>query len=351
MKDFISINDFSRDEIMEVLNKASEIEKNGYSNKANKIIGSIFFEPSTRTRLSFCSATYRMGFDTLGFDSAEGTSIQKGESLRDTIKMLDLYSDLIVIRHNIEGAARFASEIADVPVINAGDGSNEHPSQTMLDLYTIWKQFGKLDNLKVALVGDLKYGRTVHSLVKALKLFNAEFYFVAPKVTQIPTQIIEELARNKISYHILDNYNEIIDKVDVLYMTRIQRERFDDIKEYESVSGIYKINKASIVGKCKDSMIILHPLPRVDEINIDLDDTKHALYFQQANNGIVVRMAMMELGMDSKTVNKQFNDLKPSEKVLCKNPKCICNKEPTSNKTFSENNNRYCYYCGTVLKD
>lgn len=351
MKSFISINDLDREEIMDIINLAHEIETNPQNKRQNKILSSIFFEPSTRTKLSFTTAAIKSGFEVIDLGAVEGSSLQKGESLRDTIKMFSIYSDIIVMRHNIEGAARFASEMSDVPIINGGDGSNEHPTQTLLDLYTIWKQFKNLDNLKVAIVGDLKYGRTVHSLVKAMKLFNAEFYFIAHDLCQIPNQIIDELERSKVKYKKIKTISEVISEVDVLYMTRIQRERFSDAEEYNRTAGLYTINHDNIVGKAKDSMIILHPLPRVDEINIDLDDTKHALYFKQAANGVPIRMALIELALSPTSKDKTFNDLTPSKTVQCHNPKCICNKEETSNLTYKENNTVYCYYCGTDLME
>ena len=207
--------------------------------------------------------------------------------------MVEAYSDVIVVRHPFDGAARLASETSRKPVINAGDGSNQHPSQTLLDLYTILEEKGTLENLQIAFVGDLKYGRTVHSLVKALTHFKPVIYFVAPQILQMPDYLLEDLKKNGIKYEILEDFRDCLDKIDVFYMTRIQKERFPDIEDYEKVRGIYVINRKNIEGKCKDDMIILHPLPRVDEIDTNLDNTKYALYFKQAKNGIPVRQAMM----------------------------------------------------------
>lgn len=319
----------------------------------NKIVGSLFFEPSTRTRLSFTSAAYRLGAKVLGFDSPDATSLKKGESLRDTIKMTEAYSDIIVMRHNRDGAARFAADIAKVPVINAGDGANEHPSQTLLDLYTIEKEFGNIDGKKVAFVGDLKYGRTVHSLTKALEMFNCEFYFIAPEEIQIPEYIVRELEKKGIKYHILNDYKEVLKEIDVLYMTRIQKERFDNPEDYEKVAGIYIIDKESILGKCKENMIILHPLPRVDEIKIDLDDTKHAKYFEQAANGVPTREAIFSiaLGMvDISKSEKTEKDIKRSKSVICGNEKCITKFEETENKYVVDKEHEYCYYCNRDIK-
>lgn len=354
MKDFISIRDLTKEEILEVLEVAKELCEAPEPELAKgKIVGSLFFEPSTRTRLSFTSAAYRLGANVLGFDSPDATSLKKGESLRDTIKMVEAYSDVIVMRHYIEGAAKFAAEISEHPVINAGDGANEHPSQTLLDLFTIKKELGKIENIKIAFVGDLKYGRTVHSLTKALEMFGAEFYFVAPDSIQIPKYITQELDEKGMKYHICSEYEEILKEIDVLYMTRIQRERFDDIEEYNKVSGVYKISRESILGKCQEHMIILHPLPRVDEINIDLDDTKHALYFKQAANGVPTREAMYALALDLKKAKAQPKEIKEEVEehflTVCKNPKCVTHFEETSNKVVVKNYGKFCYYCGKEI--
>lgn len=294
MKDIISMRDLTKSEIEEILDMAKELEENPKPELLKgKVISSLFFEPSTRTRLSFYSAAQRLGAQVLGFDSPDGTSMKKGESLSDTIKMAEAYSDVIVMRHPLNGAARVAAETSKVPVINAGDGSNQHPSQTLLDLYTIKKERGTLDKLKIAFVGDLKYGRTVHSLSKALTHYDAEMYFVAPESLQMPKYILDDMDKAGIKYHIVEDFRDILNKIDVFYMTRVQKERFPDEEEYQKVKGIYVINKENIIGKCKDEMIIMHPLPRVDEISTDLDETKHARYFEQAANGVPTRQAML----------------------------------------------------------
>ena len=301
-KDIISMRDLSKEEILHILKISEEVEKD--ENKGEllkgKIISTLFFEPSTRTRLSFQSAAQRLGAQVLGFDSPDGSSVKKGETLSDTIKMAESYSDLIVVRHPLDGSARVAAEASKVPVLNAGDGVNQHPSQTLLDLYTILKEKKTLDNLKIAFVGDLKYGRTVHSLVKAISHFNPKIYFIAPEILRIPEYILDDLEELGIEYEVLEDFRECLADIDVFYMTRVQRERFPDEEEYEKVKGIYVISKENIIGKCKDDMIILHPLPRVDEINTDLDDTKHALYFKQAKNGVPVRQAMMLIALGIK---------------------------------------------------
>ena len=302
MKDIISMNDMNKEEILEILEIAEKIENSSEEEKLNflkgKIIATLFFEPSTRTKMSFESAAFRLGAQVLQLPPLEQSSVKKGESFSDTIRMVESYSDVIVVRHPNDGAARLASTTSKKPVINAGDGSNQHPSQTLLDLYTIKEEKGTLSNLSIAFVGDLKYGRTVHSLVKALTHFNPTIYFVSPKILQMPAYLIDDLDKNNIKYEILEDFRDCLDKIDVFYMTRIQKERFPDIEDYQKVKGVYVINKENILGKCKEDMIILHPLPRVDEISTDLDETKHALYFKQAKNGIPVRQAMMMKVLD-----------------------------------------------------
>ena len=296
-KDIISMNDMAKEEIMEILKLAKRIENTPEEEKlkilSGKIVSTLFFEPSTRTKMSFESAAYRLGANVLQLPPAEYSSLKKGESFLDTIKMVESYSDVIVVRHPFDGAARLASVTSRKPVINAGDGSNQHPSQTLLDLYTILEEKGTLENLSIAFVGDLKYGRTVHSLMRALTHFNPTVYFVAPQILQMPDYLLEDLRKNNIKYEILSDFRDCLDKIDVFYMTRIQKERFLDVDEYEKLKGVYIINKKNIIGKCKEDMIILHPLPRVDEISTDLDSTKYALYFKQAKNGIPIRQAMM----------------------------------------------------------
>lgn len=301
-KDIISMRDMSKEEILHILKVSDEIEsdKNKGELLKGKIVSTLFFEPSTRTRLSFQSAAQRLGAQVLGFDSPDGTSVKKGETLSDTIKMAESYSDLIVMRHPLDGAAKLAADVSKVPVLNAGDGVNQHPSQTLLDLYTIKKEKKTLYNLKIAFVGDLKYGRTVHSLVKAVSHFNPKIYFISPEILRIPEYILDDLDKLNIEYEVLDDFRECLGEIDVFYMTRVQKERFPDEEEYEKVKGVYVISKENILGNCKEDMIILHPLPRVDEINTNLDDTKHAVYFKQAKNGVPVREAMMLIALGIK---------------------------------------------------
>ena len=300
-KDIISMNDFTAEEILLILKKAEAIEKMSDEEKLSlmhgKIVATMFYEPSTRTKLSFESAAMRLGANILYFDT-EHSSVKKGESFSDTIRMVESYSDIIVIRHPLDGAARLAASVSHKPVLNGGDGSNQHPSQTLLDLYTIMKEKGTLENLHIAFTGDLKYGRTVHSLVKALKHFHPIIYFVSPSMLSMPQYLLDDLDDAGVIYYIEENFTGCLDKLDVFYMTRIQRERFPDPEEYEKVKGVYIINRGNIKGKCKDDMIIMHPLPRVNEIDVDLDITKYARYFEQARNGIPIRQAMMMLSLE-----------------------------------------------------
>lgn len=297
MKNIISIKDFTREDIEYILDEASKLEDIAKSKEVceelkGKILGCMFFEPSTRTRLSFETSMKRLGGECIGFSSSGSSSVSKGESIADTAKMFEGYSDALVIRHELEGVSKFISDIVDVPVINAGDGSSQHPTQTLLDLYTIKKVFGSIDNIKIALIGDLKYGRTVHSLANALGLYNnIELYFAAPKELKMPQEVLHDLNKNNIAYTEVDSVEEVIDKVDVLYVTRIQKERFGDIEDYLKIKGAYIINKKMLEGK---DLIVMHPLPRIDEIASDVDDTKYNKYFEQASNAVPVRMAILK---------------------------------------------------------
>ncbi|AEA47145.1 aspartate carbamoyltransferase [Archaeoglobus veneficus] len=288
----ISIDDLSKDDILYILDKAEEFEeiargKTKSRTLEGKLLANLFFEPSTRTRMSFEAAMKRLGGDVINMTAQEASSVAKGETLADTIRVVGKYADAIVLRHPLEGAARFAAEHSEVPVINAGDGAGQHPTQTLLDLYTIRKE-SSLDELKIALMGDLKYSRTVHSLIKALTLFDAEIYLVSPPSLALPEEFLEGIG-GKITTAELD---EILEEIDVLYVTRIQKERFPDEEEYRKVAGSYKVD-AETLKRAKDSLIVMHPLPRVDEIDVSVDATKHAKYFQQAFYGVPVRMAIL----------------------------------------------------------
>ena len=288
----ISIDDFSKEELLYILDVAKSMKQNKELMLSNKILATLFFEPSTRTRLSHEAAMMKLGGKVIGFSDPSSSSHKKGETLHDTIKMVEQYADVIVMRHYLDGAARAAARNSKVPIINAGDGANQHPTQTLLDLYTIFETQGSLENLKIAMVGDLKYGRTTHSLSKALSLFNAELYFVAPKELQMTSSIIEELKEKKIKYKLSEKIEDVIEKVDILYMTRIQKERFPDVMEYEKVKNAFILEKSMLVN-AKTNMKIMHPLPRVNEISTDVDETPHAYYFEQAGNGIPVRQALL----------------------------------------------------------
>ncbi|MBO4542717.1 MAG: aspartate carbamoyltransferase [Bacteroidales bacterium] len=292
-RNLISISDYNKEEYLYILKLAEDFEKNPVQDVAKgKVVATLFFEPSTRTRLSFESAVCRMGAKVIGFSDASNSSTAKGESLADTIRTVSCYADLIVMRHPLEGAARVASEVATVPVINAGDGANQHPTQCMLDLYSIMKTQGTLDNLNIAMVGDLKYGRTVHSLVEAMSNFNTTFHLVSPESLKLPSQVKMHIKRKNLKYFQYTEIPDVMDKVDILYMTRVQRERFLDIQDYEKVKNSYVLDKSMLIN-CKPNMKVLHPLPRVNEIATNVDATPQAYYFQQAQNGVYVRQALI----------------------------------------------------------
>ena len=293
-RNLISITDLSKGEILDLITTAQEFERNPNQRLLEgKVVASLFFEPSTRTRLSFETAVNRLGGRVIGFSDANTSSQSKGESLKDTIMMVSNYADLIVMRHPLMGAARYASEISRVPIINAGDGANQHPTQTMLDLYTIQQTQGHLDNLTITMVGDLKYGRTVHSLLEAMHHFNPRFNFVACDVLQMPGQYKQFCREQGIPYTETTEFSsDIINQSDIIYMTRVQRERFSDMMEYERVKNLYTLTASMLQGG-KPTMRVLHPLPRVTEIAQDVDDTPWAYYFEQARNGLYARQAII----------------------------------------------------------
>ena len=293
-KHIISIPDFTREELELVVATAARLKASPACDLLQgRVIASCFFEPSTRTRLSFETSVQRLGGTVIGFSDGANTSAKKGETLADTIRIISSYTDAVVMRHPKEGAARLASEFSAVPVINGGDGSNQHPTQTLLDLFTIQETQGRLENLGLAFVGDLKYGRTVHSLVQALSLFNCHFYFVSPEALAMPDYLCEELDERGISYTLCDSLEEVIPLVDILYMTRIQRERFDEA-EFMKIQGLY-ILRAEMFRNARPTLRVMHPLPRVDEIDTDVDATPHAYYFEQAKNGVFARQALLAL--------------------------------------------------------
>jgi aspartate carbamoyltransferase catalytic subunit len=304
-RDVVSIKNFTRPELEHIFEKAEEIEKNGFNKSLlkGKRVGLLFYEPSTRTRMSFDTAAQALGADTVWFAGIEGTSVMKGETLKDTIETVANYVDLIVMRHPFDGSARWAADVTTnrakrglkkVPIVSGGDGKNEHPTQTMLDLYSILKTQGKIDGLEVAMVGDLKYGRTVHSLSYALSLFDSKIKYVAPDQLQVPEHVTSFLKRKGTSFTKHSKIEDVIGTVDIIYMTRIQKERFPDENEYNKVKGIYSMDK-KMLSRAKPTMRLMHPLPRVDEISLDADEDMRAYYFQQAGNGMLVRAALLGL--------------------------------------------------------
>jgi len=295
-RDVVSIKDFSREEIDYVLKMTDSVEplaKKSSHALDGKIMATLFFEPSTRTKLSFESAMYRYGGNCLGFAEPKAASVQKGENLSDTVRVVESYADVLVIRHPLEGAARLAAEFASVPVINAGTGAEEHPTQAMLDLYTIRRELGKIDGLNIALAGDLRYGRTVHSLAYALSLYNINLYLVSPTLLRMRKEVLEEVS-GRIKVQEFEELAKVLPKVDVLYMTRIQKERFGSLEDYEKVRGSYRLI-ASDLSQAKPEMIVMHPLPRVDEIEYTVDNTRHSKYFKQVWYGLLVRMSLIGL--------------------------------------------------------
>jgi len=295
-RDIISIKDFSREEINYIFKIAKNMEplaSKGSEMLRGKILATLFFEASTRTRLSFESAMHKLGGSTIGFAEAEIASVKKGENLADTIRTVENYADVIALRHPLEGAARLAAEFSKVPILNGGSGAEEHPTQALLDLYTMVKEKGKIDGMKIALAGDLRYGRTVHSLAYALSLYNIELFLVSPETLRMRREVLQTI-KERIPVTERTSLEKIVPLVDVLYVNRIQKERFPDPAEYAKVKGSYRIDLQTLTEAKKD-LIILHPLPRVDEIAAEVDNTPYARYFQQVRNGIVVRMALLAL--------------------------------------------------------
>ncbi len=295
-RDIISIKDFTREEIDYVLKMAAAMEpiaQSGSDMLQRKILATLFYEPSTRTRLSFEAAMHKLGGSAIGFAQAEIASVKKGENLADTVRVVESYVDVIVLRHPLEGAARLAAEFAAVPIINGGSGAEEHPTQALLDLYTIVKEKGRIDGLNIALMGDLRYGRTVHSLAYALSLYNVRLHLVAPESLRMRKEVLEVI-KKRIEVTQKTAIEKILPGLDILYVTRIQKERFPDLAEYAKVKGVYKIDLETLKNANKD-MTVLHPLPRVGEIAAEVDETPHARYFQQVWNGVVTRMALLGL--------------------------------------------------------
>jgi len=299
--DLVSIRDLTVPQMNRIMDLAREMVPIAKGKKKSKlldgrILATLFYEPSTRTKLSFESAMMRLGGRVIGFSDPKSSSVAKGETLADTIRMADSYSDLIVLRYRHEGAARLAADFSEVPVINAGDGAGQHPTQTLLDLFTMREEMGSIKGKHIALLGDLKYGRTVHSLAEALTMFGAELSFISPEGLEMPAETIENVKKMGAEPYITTSVEDVIGDVDILYVTRIQKERFADLAEYKKVAGSFQVN-IELLDKAKKSMRVMHPLPRVSEISPEVDSTPHALYFKQAFNGVPVRMALMALIM------------------------------------------------------
>ncbi|MBA7695074.1 Aspartate carbamoyltransferase catalytic subunit [subsurface metagenome] len=294
-KNIISIREMDKNSLLKIIETSNRVKNGEYKNfLTGKVLATLFFEPSTRTRLSFESAMRYMGGGVIGFSGTEYTSIKKGETLQDTIMTVSGYCNVIVIRHPVEGTARLASEIASVPVINAGDGANQHPTQTFLDLFTLSELFANLSDVRVGFLGDLKYGRTVHSLAYALSLYQSPLWFIAPDLLRMPEYLTQEIKENGSRVHEVDDLERLEEHIDVLYITRIQKERFGDMQEYERIAGCYRVTK-KVVDMLGKDIKIMHPLPRVDEIAQEVDELENALYFRQAHNGIPVRQAVLGL--------------------------------------------------------
>ena len=307
----VSIDELSKEDLLSILRDAAFFEAHpNHKILDGMVVATLFFEPSTRTRLSFETAVNRLGGRVIGFSDANTSSSSKGESLKDTIKMVSNYVDLIIMRHFKDGAAEYARTVTETPIINAGDGSNQHPSQTMLDLYSIQKTQGTLNDLTITMVGDLKYGRTVHSLLQAMRVFNPTFRFVSCPELAMPQKYIDFCEREGIKYEIHTELSpEVINSTDILYMTRVQRERFPSIEEYNRVKDCYSLNRAMLDG-ARENLRVLHPLPRLNEINDDVDDSPKAYYFDQARNGLFARQAMIcrVLGIDVDALRRQFDN-------------------------------------------
>ncbi len=295
-RDIVSIRDLSRGDMDHILDMAEVMEplaRKGSDMLHGKIMATMFFEPSTRTRLSFESAMTRLGGTALGFAETKGTSVEKGENLADTVRVVENYADVLVIRHPLEGAARMAAEFSKMPVINAGSGAEEHPTQALLDLYTIRKELGKIDGLNIGLVGDLRYGRTVHSLAYALSQYKVNLFLISPEILRTRKEVLEEVSK-RIEVKETTSLTQHFKELDVIYMTRVQKERFADLAEYEKVKGSYRLSLDELV-RAKKGSIVMHPLPRLDEVDPGVDATGHAKYFSQVGYGVILRMALLAL--------------------------------------------------------
>ena len=344
MRNLIDILDFTTEEIDEIISVGCDIIENPDKYKsacAGKLLGTLFFEPSTRTRLSFTSAMMSLGGNVLGFSEAGSSSITKGETVADTIRMVSAYTDILAMRHPKEGAPIVASRVATVPVINAGDGGHFHPTQTLTDLITVKRKLGRLDNLTVGICGDLKYGRTVHSLIAAMSRYpGTKFVLISPDELKLPDYVKEEFLKDG-SFSEVTDLDEAIPELDILYMTRIQAERFANADDYERLKDSY-ILKREKLKDAKTTLSIMHPLPRVNEIDVDVDDDPRAHYFEQAENGRYVRMALILFLLGKKGENASIPDGEENTSLVCKNPHCICTTERGIKRLYK---NGKCIYC------
>ena len=352
MRNLVNILDLTTEEIDELIKVASDILDNPelYTNSCRgKILGTLFFEPSTRTRLSFTSAMMGLGGNVLGFSQAASSSTAKGETVSDTIRMVSAYSDIIVMRHPKEGAPIVASEVATVPVINAGDGGHFHPTQTLTDLLTIKKKKGRFEDLTVGVCGDLKYGRTVHSLISALSRYSGvRFVLIAPEELKLPDYVKDEyLYGAGCEFVETDNLDKAIPSLDILYMTRIQAERFDSKEEYERLKDSYILTRDKLF-MAKEDLSILHPLPRVNEIDVDVDDDPRADYFDQAMYGRYIRMALILMLLKTKGVSDNRICGKENPSLICKNPHCISRSERGIKQLFDDGR---CIYCDQMAEE
>ncbi|NLJ15904.1 MAG: aspartate carbamoyltransferase [Clostridiales bacterium] len=345
----IDLEDYPKEKWNQMIELAQDIMKSpaSFSEKCKgKIMATLFYEPSTRTQMSFQTAMIKLGGSIIGFDNPDNSSVSKGENLKDTIKIVSGYSDILVMRSPLEGAAKVGALVADCPVINAGDGGHLHPTQTLTDLLTLKIQKGRLDNLKIGFCGDLKNGRTVHSLVKALSCYNDnEFTFISTKKLEIPLYIKNYLSSKGISFNVAYSIEEAIESLDVLYMTRIQKERFSSEEEYISQKNVYILDAEKMKLADKD-MIVLHPLPRVDEITIEVDDDSRAMYFKQANNGVYIRMALILSAIEGAVGAVPLFSGKEFPEIICTNEKCVTHKETYLPHNFTKNGDMLeCEYC------
>ena len=356
-RSIIDIDELSVEELDKIIKRACDIMENPkkYSKACEgKKLATLFYEPSTRTRLSFEAAMMELGGNVLGFSSASSASVSKGESVSDTAKVISCYADIIAMRHPYEGAPLVAAESASIPLINAGDGGHAHPTQTLADLLTIYREHGRLNNMVIGLCGDLKYGRTVHSLIKAMIRYEGvSFVLISPRELSLPAYIkTEVLEKNNVSFAETASLEEAIPKLDILYMTRIQRERFDDLDEYERLKDSYILTKSKLAA-AKESMSVLHPLPRVNEISVDVDDDYRACYFKQALYGKFMRMSLiLSLLEGSAGTIREKVIAQDKKKSKCRNPKCISQIEQELPQRFKIGTDAYtrCAYCDNLIE-